>query len=78
MYVMTAKTSTYIAKELDQIFNNSPDFDVEGGQAHQVFLELKRRVESGLTISFTESLYFYYGVKYAIEIRLEVLHLTGR
>ena len=64
---MTVKTTTYSAKELTRIFDDFPSAAIEGGLAHNVFSELKRRVENGIPISHTESFYLYIGVKYTFD-----------
>jgi hypothetical protein len=63
---MVLKTSTYTPQELYKIFL-SDTFDIEGDSSQIVFFEIKRRIDSGIKISYTESLYFYFCLKHSIE-----------
>lgn len=64
---MPVKTTTYTPEELKKIFDNHGRDYMEGSMPHQVFEELKRRVDNGIELSYTESRYFYTVVKLVVD-----------
>jgi hypothetical protein len=63
---MKIESNKYSPKELEEIFDNHGRDFLEGSIPHKVFEEIKRRVDIGIPISYTESRYFHLVVNLVV------------